>query len=82
MHIAPRVALQKRGDYPTTTNATLLGQALAIPLANVGAFGAYVGIDLNQELSNNLSLDLSAKAGYFSGGNYSLAGSVGISGLF
>jgi len=55
---------------------------LAIPLAGAGALGAYVGIDLNQELSDNMSLDLSAKAGYVAGGNYSLTASVGISGLF
>jgi len=65
-----------------TADVTLLGQALAIPLDTAGAFGAYVGIDVNQELGDGLSLDLSAKAGYVAGGNFSLAGSIGISGLF
>ena len=65
-----------------TQDVTLLGQNLALPMNTSGAFGAYVGLDANHKFSDNLSLDLSAKAGYTAGGSINISGSIGVSGLF
>ena len=64
-----------------TQDVVLLGQTLALPVATSGAFGAYVGVDFNYDISNQMTLDLSAKGSYSTSG-YAVSGSVGISGLF
>ena len=64
-----------------TLDVVLLEQTLAMPVGNSGTFGAYVGADFNYNITDQMTLDLSAKGSYGASG-YAVSGSIGISGLF